>query len=211
MTAVKICGITDLAALQAAVSGGAVFTGFVFHPPSPRHLSPDKAAVLLEHVPEKVVPVGLFVDPADEELKTTLAQANLRMVQLHGGETPERVKEIRALLNLPVMKAISVADKKDLASVAAYSEAADWLLFDAKPNPGAALPGGNGAAFDWTVLRGLKPGKPWMLAGGLTAENVKDALKILSPDVVDVSSGVESAPGKKDPALVRRFIETVRA
>lgn len=204
--AVKICGIKDSAALKAAETAGAQFVGFVFHPKSPRNISPEDAAALIKQT--RLTTVGLFVDPTDEDLFSVLKTAPLNMIQLHGDETPSRVMEIKTLTKKPIMKAIRVADMSDLTLAPNYALAADWLLFDAKV---AGATGGTGKTFDWTILKGYKPGKPWMLAGGLNPENVKDALKILSPIAVDVSSGVESAPGVKDAGKIAAFVANVRS
>lgn len=205
MAAVKICGIKDSAALQAAEKSGAQFVGFVFYPKSPRNISSGEAAALAKQT--RLTSVGLFVDPTDEELLSVLKTVPLNMIQLHGDETPSRVMEIKALTKKPVMKAIRIADMNDLTKAESYALTADWLLFDAKV---AGAQGGTGQSFDWTILKGYKPAKPWMLAGGLTPENVKGALKILSPTAVDVSSGVESAPGVKDAGKIAAFVANVR-
>jgi phosphoribosylanthranilate isomerase len=207
MTAVKICGLSEPVTLKAACKAGARFVGFVFHPASPRHLSFDTAATLAREVPTGIRAVALFVDPDDALLERILGGIPLDMIQLHGEETPARVAEIRAKFNMPVMKAIRVATAEDLAPVPAFEAVADWLLFDTKSSE---APGGTGHAFNWTILKNRRFTKPWMLGGGLTAENVGQALSILKPDAVDVSSGVESARGIKDEKKIRAFIEAVR-
>lgn len=206
MTAVKICGIRDREALDAAVAAGADFVGFVFYPKSPRNITIADAAALVGGMPRSARAVGLFVNPTDEELKEVLDAVPLDFLQLHGTESPQRVRQIRASFSLPVIKAVSVSSTADIANAKAYERVASWLLFDAKP---AALPGGTGEVFDWNILKDYTHAKPWMLAGGLNAQNVQDALAILAPDAVDVSSGVETAPGLKSPAKIEEFIETV--
>lgn len=203
--AVKICGLNDPEAVKAAVDGGARYAGFVFYPPSPRAVSAERAADLAELAPAAVKIVGLFVDPTDDELDAALRSIKLDMVQLHGNEMPERVAQIRALTGVPVMKAIPVATANDLRNVAHYETVADWLLFDAKVS--ARLPGGNGAAFDWGFLRGRRFAKPWMLAGGLNAANLAEAVGITAANTVDVSSGVEDAAGRKNPNKIREFLD----
>lgn len=210
MTAVKICGITTPETLTAAIEGGASYVGLVFYPPSPRYAAPDLAAYLASYVPDAVKKVGLFVEPDDKTLEDILRQVPLDMIQLHGHESPDRVLYIKERFGLPVMKALPVRTKADLAAVPDYTNVADWLLFDAKAPPGATLPGGNGLPFDWILLEGFQSQTPWMLAGGLTPDNVAEALRRLSPDAVDVSSGVETAPGAKSPEMIEKFIEAVK-
>ena len=208
---VKICGLTAPDALRAAVDAGARYVGFVFFPKSPRHLEPAAARDLTSHVPVGVAKVALTVDATDAELDRLLDMVPLDMLQLHGKENPARVSEIRSRFGLPVMKAIGVADEADLAAIDLYSDVADQLLIDAKPPKNADLPGGNGLAFDWRLLAGRKYWRrPWMLAGGLTPDNVAEAVRMTGARQVDVSSGVESAPGVKDPALIDAFIRATR-
>lgn len=208
----KICGIRTPEVLAAAAAHGARWVGLNFYPPSPRSVAPDLGAELARQVPTGVRSVGLFVDPTDEELEAVLGRVPLDMIQLHGGETPERVAAIRALWAMPVMKAIKVATADDLAQVPAYAAVADWLLFDAKPPKGvASLPGGNGLAFDWSILSGRSWPVPWMLAGGLTEANVADAVAETGAAVVDVASSIEDRPGHKSPERVERFLAAVRA
>ncbi len=209
MTDVKICGLSTPETLQTAIESGARFVGFVFYPPSPRHVSVDIAANLARSLPTGVRSVGLFVDPDDETLVKVTGSVPLDMIQLHGDETPERVSAIKALTHLPVMKAIRVASAADLEGVEEFENVADWLLFDTKLE-NADLPGGTGHSFDWNILAGREFKKPWMLAGGVTAENVTEALSILSPNAVDVSSGVESSRGVKDSEKIRTFIQAVK-
>ena len=207
-TDVKICGITNPAAMTTAVEGGARFTGLVFYPPSPRHVDTEIASYLAGFVPENVQVVGLFVDPSDNDLAQVLDSVRIDMIQLHGTESPEQVAAIRDRFQLPVMKAVPVSSVEDLKTVPEYESVADWILFDAKTE--GENPGGNGLPFDWTILNSFHSTRLWMLAGGLTPDNVQAALDVLSPAAVDVSSGVESAPGKKDPEKIRAFLKAVR-
>lgn len=207
---VKICGVTDDEALAAAVEAGADYIGLVFFPPSPRFLEFDYAAELTQFLPEETRVAGLFVDADERIIETALNTVRLDLLQLHGSETPERIEALRLEFGHPVMKAISVSSAADLDAAQAYAEVADWLLFDAKPPAGAALPGGNAVSFDWSLLKGRKWACPWMLAGGLTPENVAAAIKASGAGAVDVSSGVESAPGIKDADKIRRFIEAAK-
>lgn len=204
--AVKICGLRDAESLDVAVKAGARFTGFVFFEKSPRHVEISRAAGLAASVPMGVARVGLFVNPDDAMLQQVLADVPLDMIQLHGLESPARVAEVKALTGLPVIKAVGVASASDLEPLWDYGLAADMLLVDAKPSPDAELPGGNGLAFDWRLLVGRRWLKPWLLAGGLTPLNVAEAIRLTGAQAVDVSSGVESAPGVKDAGLIREFI-----
>lgn len=208
MVAAKICGINDETAMRTAIAAGARFVGLVFYPPSPRAVEPEDAAELAALVPSGVTKVGLFVDPDDALLERVLAYVPLDMIQLHGSETPERCREIRARWNLPVMKAIKVSTSGDIDDAEAYDGAVDWLMFDAKApkDMKGALPGGNALAFDWTLLAGRDFPVPWMLAGGLDPDNLAEAVRLSGAKVVDVSSGVESAPGRKDPQRIEAFL-----
>lgn len=209
---VKICGLSDPEHLRVAAEAGARYLGFVFFAKSPRHLTIERAAELAVSVPVGVAKVALVVNASDAELEAITTAVPLDMLQLHGKESPERVAEIKARFGLPVMKAVGVAEAADLAQIDLYSEVADQLLIDAKPPQGAELPGGNGLAFDWRLLAGRKYWrKPWMLAGGLTPENVGEAIRLTGARQVDVSSGVESAPGVKDAGLIREFLAAARA
>lgn len=210
MAQVKICGLRDPAHVIAAADAGARYLGFVFFPKSPRAVMPEQAAALSDHVPPGVARVGLFVDPDDALLATTLAQVGLDMIQLHGHESPDRVAQVRALTGLPVIKAVGVAGRDDLPALTDYGLVADMLLVDAKAPKDADLPGGNGLAFDWRLLVGRRWLRPWLLAGGLTPDNVAEAIRLTGAKGVDVSSGVEAAPGAKDTALIRRFISAAR-
>jgi phosphoribosylanthranilate isomerase len=204
--AFKICGLTRPQDVQAAVAAGARYVGFVFFAKSPRNVGIEAARALAAGVPPGVAKVGLVVDPDDAALDALLARVPLDMVQLHGHEPPARVADLHRRHGLPVMKALGIAGPDDLAQIDRYSEVADQLLIDAKPPPGADLPGGNGLAFDWRLLARRKYWtKPWMLAGGLTPENVAEAVRLTGAQQVDVSSGVEAAPGMKDPARMRSF------
>ncbi|PPB80476.1 phosphoribosylanthranilate isomerase [Albidovulum inexpectatum] len=207
---VKICGLRDMDALQAAVEAGAAYLGFVFYPRSPRHVEVEQAARLALDVPVGVAKVALTVDASDDELDAILSSVPIDLLQLHGRESPERVARIRERFGLPVMKAVGVAGPEDLPAIDSYGRVADQLLIDAKAPKGAALPGGNGVAFDWKlVVRKYWP-CPWMLAGGLTPENVAEAVRQTGARQVDVSSGVERAPGVKDPDLIRAFITAAK-
>ncbi|WP_037310870.1 phosphoribosylanthranilate isomerase [Ruegeria halocynthiae] len=208
---VKICGLTAPEHVRAAVDAGARYVGFVFFPKSPRHLDIEAAAELAQLVPAGIAKVALTVNAPDEELDRILASVPLDMLQLHGKESPERVARVRDRFGLPVMKAIGVAEPEDLAAIDLYSEIADQLLIDAKPPRNSELPGGNGLSFDWRLLAGRKYWRrPWMLAGGLTPENVAEAMRMTGARQVDVSSGVESAPGIKDAGLIRSFIDAAQ-
>lgn len=208
--AVKICGLTRPAEAEAAVAAGARYVGLVFFPKSPRNVTLEQAREVALAVPPGVAKVGLTVDASDAALETLLASVPLDVLQLHGQESPERVAHIRSAFGLPVMKAVGVAEERDLARVDAFAAVADQVLVDAKPAPGAELPGGNGLAFDWRLLTGRRWPGPWMLAGGLTPENVAEAIQRTGARQVDVSSGVEAAPGKKDPERIRAFIAAAK-
>ncbi|MFV3075091.1 phosphoribosylanthranilate isomerase [Niveispirillum fermenti] len=205
----KICGIGTPEAMQAALDGGARYVGLVFFPRSPRNVSIATAAELSRMVRTGTRVVGLFVDPADDMLADVLAQVPLDLIQLHGSETPERVAAIKARFALPVLKAVKVAEPADLDAARAFEGVADMLLFDAKPPRGALLPGGNGIRFDWSLLTGRRWDCPWMLSGGLDPDNVADAVRATGATAVDVSSGVEDAPGRKSPARIRAFLTAV--
>ncbi|GAA0302639.1 phosphoribosylanthranilate isomerase [Rhodovulum strictum] len=207
---VKICGLTDSAAVAAAVGAGAAYLGFVFFPKSPRHLEIEAARTLAAEVPPGIAKVALTVDADDSTLAAMLDRVPIDMLQLHGHESPARVAEIRARFGLPVIKAVGVADAGDLPGLAEYARVADQLLVDAKPPRDAVLPGGNGLSFDWRLIANRRWPVPWMLAGGLTPENVAEAIRLTGARQVDVSSGVESAPGVKDAALIARFVAAAR-
>ena len=203
---VKICGLRRLDDVAAVAAAGAAYAGFVFFAKSPRHLTVDAARPLLLAVPEGLAKVALTVDADDAALDAIVTALPLDMLQLHGAESPERVAQVRARYGLPVMKAVGVAGEGDLAAVFEYSLVADQVLIDAKPPKGAAIPGGNGVAFDWRLLAGRRWLRPWMLAGGLTPENVAEAIRLTGARQVDVSSGVESAPGVKDAGRIAGFV-----
>ncbi|EBA12444.1 phosphoribosylanthranilate isomerase [Roseobacter sp. CCS2] len=204
-TRVKICGLRDVAALDAAVGAGANYVGLVFFPKSPRNVSIAEAAVIAQATPPGVAKVALVVDADDALLDAITAQVPLDILQLHGHETPARVREIRARYGLPVMKAVGVADEDDLAALDTYAAVADQILVDAKPPKDADLPGGNGLSFDWRLIAGRRWPVPWMLAGGLTPDNVREAIARTGATQVDVSSGVEAAPGVKDAERIAAF------
>jgi phosphoribosylanthranilate isomerase len=204
---VKICGLRTAADVQAVARAGAAYAGFVFFARSPRNLTVPEARVLALLAPVGLAKVALVVDADDAALDAIVEGVPLDMLQLHGHETPERVAEVRVRYGLPVMKAVGVADESDLAGLMDMSLAADQLLIDAKPARGAVLPGGNGLAFDWRLLVGRKWLRPWMLAGGLTPENVAEAVRLTGARQVDVSSGVESAPGIKDHGRIAAFVQ----
>jgi phosphoribosylanthranilate isomerase len=208
----KICGITDERALRTACEAGASFVGFNFFPPSPRAVSPDQAAEFAAMMPAHVQKVGLFVDPSDEEIEVVLAKASLDLIQLHGSETVPRCQLIKNRFAIKLVKTIKIAGRDDFAQAEDFTEVADILLFDAKPPTDLkdALPGGNGLTFDWNLLRNRDWPIPWMLAGGLDAENVCNAVRLSQAPIVDVSSGVESAPGKKDPAKIKAFLDALK-
>ena len=203
---VKICGLRTLADVQAVADAGAAYCGFVFFPKSPRNLSLAEASPLALAAPPGLAKVALTVDADDALLDAITEAMPLDMLQLQGHESPDRVAHIRARYGLPVMKAVGVADEGDLVALFDYSLVADQLLIDAKPPKGAALPGGNGLTFDWRLVAQRRWLRPWMLAGGLTAANVAEAVRLTKARQVDVSSGVESAPGVKDHARIAAFV-----
>jgi phosphoribosylanthranilate isomerase len=203
---VKICGLSTAETVAAAVAAGAAYVAFNFFPKSPRYVDVPHAAALAASVPPGVCKVALTVDADNATLDAILAEVPIDMLQLHGTESPERVREVKARYGLPVMKAVGIADAGDLPALDTYARVADQLLVDAKPPKGADLPGGNAVAFDWRLIAGRRWPVPWMLAGGLTADNVAQAIRLTGAAQVDVSSGVERAPGIKDTEMMRRFI-----
>jgi len=204
---VKICGLSTPQTVRAAVDGGARYVGFVFFPASPRAVTPARARELAEAVPAAVTAVGLVVDADDETLRRVTAPGALGMLQLHGRETPERVAEIKSAFGLPVIKAVAIADAGDVAAARAYQDCADMVLFDAKAREDAGRPGGNARPFDWNLLGAATQARPWLLAGGLTAENLAEAVRLSGAPAVDVSSGVEDSPGVKNEEKIRAFLE----
>lgn len=208
---IKICGLTAADDVAVAVSAGAAYVGFVFFERSPRHVTPDQARGLALGVPPGVAKVALTVDADDAALDALTATVPLDMLQLHGHESPARVAAVKARHGLPVMKAIGIAEAQDLAQIDLYSAVADQLLIDAKPPRDASRPGGNAQAFDWGLIAGRDWPLPWLLAGGLTPDNVARAVACTGARQLDVSSGVESAPGVKDADLIRAFITNARA
>jgi len=203
---VKICGLRTLADVAAVAAAGAAYAGFVFFPKSPRHLTIAQARELTLAAPLGLAKVALVVNADDALLDAITEAMPLDMLQLHGVETPDRVAEVRARYGLPVMKAVGVADEGDLAAVLDYSLVADQILVDAKAPKGAALPGGNGLSFDWRLVAQRRWLRPWMLAGGLTPDNVAEAIRLTNARQVDVSSGGESAPGVKDAGKISAFV-----
>lgn len=209
---VKICGLRTVPDVLAAAEAGAAYLGFVFFAKSPRNVTLEQAVALAVEVPVGVAKVALVVNADNEFLDALTATVPLDMLQLHGSEPPARVAEVKARYGLPVMKAIGIADASDLAQIDTYAAVADQLLIEAKPPKGADRPGGNGATFDWQLLANRKYWtKPWMLAGGLTLGNVAAAIATTGAQQVDLSSGVESAPGVKDPALIKAFVAAAQA
>lgn len=207
---VKICGLKTLADVQAVAEAEAAYAGFNFFPKSPRSVTIEAARTLALAAPEGLCKVALIVDADDAMLDAITGAVPLDMLQLHGLETPARVAEVKARYGLPVMKAIGVADEADLAALMDYALVADQILIDAKPPKDAVLPGGNGLTFDWRLLVGRKWLRPWMLAGGLTPDNVAQAVRLTGARQVDVASGVESAPGVKDAACIAAFVQAAQ-
>ncbi len=207
----KICGINDPEAMRAAITGRSSHVGLVFYPPSPRAVYPGEAMALSAVVPERVQKVGLFVDPEDDQIDKTLSVVKLDMLQLHGDETPDRVRDLKARTGKKVMKVIKVSEPEDLVRAEAYVRIADALMFDAKPPKGMkdALPGGNAVSFDWRILSDRKWPLPWMLAGGLTKDNVATAVELSGACIVDTSSGVEDVPGHKNVDKITEFLRAV--
>ncbi|UVK43131.1 phosphoribosylanthranilate isomerase [Mesorhizobium sp. AR07] len=208
---IKICGLKTDQAMAAALAGGASHVGFIFFAKSPRYVQPAEAGRLREAARGRAKAVAVTVDASDAFLDEIVAAMQPDMLQLHGSETPERVVEIKARFGLPVMKALPVSETADLERIKPFIGIADHFLFDAKPPKGSELPGGNGVAYDWRILTGLDAGVDYMLSGGLNAANIGDALRLANPPGIDISSGVESAPGVKDPALIEQFFRAVRA
>lgn len=206
---IKICGLTTIETIDASLRGGATHIGLNHFPPSPRYLSPERLALIAPRIPAHVKRVGVLVDPADDFLDMLIAAGGLQAIQLHGKEDPARVSAIRQRTGLEVWKVISVKTAADIASGPAYASVADFLLYDAKTPDGAALPGGMGMRFDWSLLAGHRSAGPWGLSGGLDSENVAEAIRITGAPLVDVSSGVESAPGVKNVDKIAAFCKAV--
>jgi phosphoribosylanthranilate isomerase len=210
---VKICGLSTAETIEASVAAGADYLGFNFYPKSPRSISLEQARTLAAGVPSSVLKVSLTVDADDRTLDGVVEALQPDILQLHGAETPDRLVEIKSRYGITLMKVIGIAEPGDPELCEIYRDSADLLLFDAKPpkSMAGALPGGNGLVFDWSLIAGHRPEMPWMLSGGLNAENVAEAIRITGAEAVDVSSGIESAPGLKDPALIEAFIRAAKA
>jgi phosphoribosylanthranilate isomerase len=207
---VKICGLKTEAALAAALAGGASHVGFIFFAKSPRYVDPAEAGRLRQLAAGKAKAVAVAVDADDATLDAIVVAMRPDLLQLHGSESPERVAALKVRHGLPVMKVFSVRTTADLDGIKAYRGVADHFMLDAKPPKGSELPGGNGVAFDWRILAGLDPDLDYMLSGGLNAGNIGEALRLANPPGIDVSSGVESAPGVKDTALIAEFFRAIR-
>ena len=207
---IKICGLSTPATLDAAIAARADYVGLVFFAKSPRNVAPAQAAMLAARASGRAAVTGLFVDPDPDFLAEVLAAVPLDVIQLHGRETPAQVAAVAARHGIEVWKAIGVKTRADLAQADRYAGAAARVLYDAKPPAGADLPGGNGLRIDWSILKGIRPALPWMLAGGLDPQNVAEAIAITGAPAVDVSSGVESAPGIKDPTKIAEFCAAAR-
>ncbi|MDB9785448.1 phosphoribosylanthranilate isomerase [Amylibacter sp.] len=204
---VKICGLTTLNTLSAAINSGATYVGFVFFEKSPRHLTIEQAIKMANTVPDGICKTALVVDPSDKDLDDLLDKVPVDMIQLHGHESAERVSEVKDKFGLPVMKAVGISDESDLVNLYEHSRIADQILVDAKPPKNAVLPGGNGLSFDWKLLAGRRWSTPWMLAGGLNSSNLLQAAKLTGARQFDVSSGVETSTGVKDIKLISDFIQ----
>jgi len=209
-TKVKICGLKSEAALEAALDGGADYVGLVFFPASPRHVTPQAAKALADKARGRAGIVSLLVDPDDALIDAVVAAVAPDLLQLHGQETPQRAADIRRRWATPIMKAIRVETSQDARAALAYREAVDLILFDARPPEDSTRPGGNGAPFDWRTLLGVKDQVPFVLSGGLTPDNVAEAIRATAAPAVDVSSGVERRPGEKDPELIRHFLRAAK-
>ncbi len=205
---VKICGLKTVDAVEAALNAGAAYIGLVFFQKSPRYVNVETAAMLANRVRGRAKIVVLLVDPDDDKVSIIVNRVQPDLIQLHGSETPERAFDIRAKFGVPVIKAVSIADADDVLGADQFSGSAELILFDAKPPEGMAdaLPGGNGIPFDWRMLKGIDKNMKFILSGGLNPDNVRSAIELTGASVVDVSSGVERAPGEKDPDLIRHFI-----
>ncbi len=209
---IKICGLSTPETLAAALDAGADMVGFVRFPKSPRHVTLDLGHRLSLQAKGRAKRVVLLVNPSDEDIAQAVEAFNPDLIQLHGQESPARVAEIRSMIRRPVMKAVGIAEQSDLQALAPYAKDVEHILLDAKPpQTPDALPGGNGVSFDWKLLNGLDPALPIMLSGGLNPDNVAEAIRLTKPQAVDVSSGVESGPGLKDPVRIEAFIKAARA
>ena len=205
--AVKICGLSTSESVAAAIAGGAAMVGFVFFPPSPRAITPDRLGGLVAGVPASVPRVGLFVDATDDEIESVVATGGLDILQLHGGESPQEISRLKSRFGLPVMKAVAISEEADLDVARTYEPVVDRLLFDARPPKGATRPGGNALAFDWQLIKGASWAVPWLLAGGLKLENMAEAVAASGATALDVSSGVEDAPGIKSVEKISEFLK----
>ncbi len=211
-TKIKICGLKEPETLETTIQAGADFVGFVFFPKSPRNVDLQEAATLVSQIENRTASVALTVNASDDQIESINTTVNPDWFQLHGSETLERVIEVKKLTQKPVIKAFGVATQADIDQAMPYKEAVDFMLFDAKPPPdGKSLPGGNGLSFDWTLMKNVEKQMQYMLSGGLNPENVQSAIELTGASAVDVSSGVESAPGIKDPQKIRAFIEAARS
>ncbi|MEE2745972.1 MAG: phosphoribosylanthranilate isomerase [Pseudomonadota bacterium] len=210
---VKICGLNSQQAVDTTIKAGAYMAGFVFYPTSPRNITAVEATALTSAIPPHIKRVGLFVNPTNEQVKSVLENNELDILQLHGDETSERVKSLKELTGLQIIKAIRISSAADLKNATSYSENADWILFDsyAPVNEGGKLPGGNAISFDWNILKNLSFSFKWILAGGLSTENVSKAISVTGASIVDVSSGVENAPGEKSALKIKSFIKAASA
>ena len=209
---VKTCGLSDRPAVDAALAGGARFVGFVFFPPSPRHVAPSRAAALSAGLRDGAATVGVVVNPDDDMLDGILSKVRLDYIQLHGNESPARAREIRARTGCRIIKAISVSEASDIKRAEDYDESVDLILFDAKATVDDTRPGGNARTFDWRLFESAPPPSTgWLLSGGLDADNVREAIRITRARAVDVSSGIESAPGRKDPGKISAFLAVAAA
>ena len=208
---IKICGLKTPDALDAALRWGPSHVGFIFFGKSPRNVAPAEAGTLRQPARGRARAVAVTVDADDAFLDEIVSAMSPEVIQLHGAETPERVQAVKKRYGLPVMKAFSISEAADLERIVPFKGVADRFLFDAKPPKGSVLPGGNGVSFDWALLAALDPGIDYMLSGGLNAANIRDALRLSNPPGIDISSGVESAPGIKDVALIEEFFKAVRS
>lgn len=209
---IKICGINSVEAADAAAKARADFAGMIFHRTSPRYLDPIRAGIVADRLRGRLRTVALLIDPNDEEIAGVVTVVKPDFLQLHGNETPARIGAIKSRFGVPTIKAFAIAEANDLANVAAYNDVADMFLFDAKAPATATRPGGgHGVAFDWQLVRRRTFARPWLLAGGLNAENVARAIQVSGAQGVDASSGMETAPGVKSPELIRAFVEAARS